>query len=1812
MVAVLILCILTFGMNDVWSFHRTGASENLTDVDGRQLTEAAKLLSNFPAHERKDNIITELHNEPENSLSSITKLLLENPGVIPGGAIDLETNNVKSMIQPHIHSHAENRSENHRAYVINSPAQITVSSIKTGLESNAIDNTLDFNNYNNVVNKQTNDLHTLKTDSVSNKIEDNSFHLESNQQRQMVRNREIHEHFTPHEHNTPHEHYYPLTAKNQNSNLIRDVIINRPQQPYMQTRQWTTQSSAALFVTPEAELTGEQVGMTKTPVNNNLMSTNAPFSLGNEHNTIQNRFDENIFLQNERHSTAIPLNTIKTLTQHNSVTHLPSKVNSVSKRQKINQNQQREISFQVSEKEPGHSSMITPVHTNTIERVARGTTVKPRNRKITSLHENSREKSKPSIKVKASNSKPLSELNHNRVKNESNIMEHSQKALQSKRIKTTRKQFADIVKGHNKMKNDLRKQNRLWEIKRTNNSTIHPLSTRKKGGNSKLKFPTNIEIKKRKNGKSKNEIVLVINRRTSNVPTVHQNRQFDKKTTKKVVINRRSHNNSKSNSGDSTQMRAHAASKRHNNSKILSSDSKRHNNSKIPSSDSKRHNNSKIPLSDSKRHNNSNVISSDSKRHNNSKVSSLDYKRSNNLKVSSSDSKRHNNSKISSSDSKRHNNSKVSSSDSKRHNNSKVSSSDSKRHNNSKVSSSDSKRHNNSNVSSSDYKRHNNSKVSSSDSKRPSNSKVSSLESKRHNNSKVSSLDYKRSNNSKVSSSDSKRHNNSKVSLSDSKRPSNSKVSSSDSKRHNNSKVSLSDSKRPSNSKVSSSDFKRHNHSKVRSLDYERSNNSKISSPDSKRHNNSKIPSSDSTRHNNSKVSSSDSKRPSNSKVSSSDFKSHNHSEVSSLDYERSSNSKISSSDSKRHNNSKIPSSDSKRQKHSKISSSDSKRHNHSKESSSDSTRHNNSKVDSSDSKRHNSSKVSSSDSKRHNNSKVSSSDFKRHDDSKVSSSDSKRHSNSKISSSDPKRHNSKVSSSDSKRHNSSKVSSSGHVNVTIAYKQSGDKPISTTKPPLISTTHAQKRLRAVINTEEKVGELQLVISTTQRPILNTTYAHTRKQEDMYKTRKKASQDKSNGLSTTTPTTKMPLFYTTNPQKRIQGEIDKDRISKIITREKAYGLSTTIPTIQTPLLDTKYLPKQKQEELHNHRKPQIDTGKNEMLITTVSTDWNGQIPIKTTQAYAKTGKDLYYYMLSKNTVFEGTVSPDIKQSEPDLPTVFIKDGITAKPEMSTGNTPDKDRETNDTVNSLITGIPISIGKLLHTTSHDPSQFVLNNPFPPNNELRTTEPHTPTLTLTDARVYYDKKDGHDGLPELVPAQVDPLKNENNSGNVYNGNDTDATLSIAENKTAAILDHTLDHHVTPDNHVHPGNHDHNVNEIPRDWDLVLNSNYTPPSFEKAAIDFKVAASDQNDPWDRWFGSLSQNATYPLHEQLPLENNVDMPTNTTQDQVIIKNITKSDNNVAYEQNLNATSQIIQDTKPIYPELSENFTFSPGFDSATGMPTADLNHIAEDRYTTDSNYVDIQTTTPDILSGFNHLDYHNVIDKSEVVMGNNARNVSKIKMPTSKSSQNLIARWNALVKQFRQRNLNTNSQLVNFLKKTSNDKTPMNKHKLPVKKRPKITKDLKPTVEWLGINNDKLSKNMKIVPVTSSHVISHQSHDHSSHDHSHHNLGQKGHATTDTKCNKDQSYKLALDVLQTILMNMDKIKPPPVRKAPKRRYLLIPLGPETTRDSRHGVADNYIDQKANYEQMEHDTHYQGHGSVPYRVRPRNPTVHMSMHSSF
>jgi hypothetical protein len=51
----------------------------------------------------------------------------------------------------------------------------------------------------------------------------------------------------------------------------------------------------------------------------------------------------------------------------------------------------------------------------------------------------------------------------------------------------------------------------------------------------------------------------------------------------------------------------------------------------------------------------------------------------------------------------------------------------------------------------------------------------------------------------------------------------------------------------------------------------------------------------------------------------------------------------------------------------------------------------------------------------------------------------------------------------------------------------------------------------------------------------------------------------------------------------------------------------------------------------------------------------------------------------------------------------------------------------------------------------------------------------------------------------------------------------------------------------NHVHPGNHDHNVNEIPRDWDLVLNSNYTPPSFEKAAIDFKVAASDQNDPWD-----------------------------------------------------------------------------------------------------------------------------------------------------------------------------------------------------------------------------------------------------------------------------------------------------------------------------------------------------------------------------
>jgi hypothetical protein len=1773
-------------MNDVWSFHRTGASENLTDVDGRQLTEAAKLLSNFPAHERKDNIITELHNEPENSLSSITKLLLENPGVIPGGAIDLETNNVKSMIQPHIHSHAENRSENHRAYVINSPAQITVSSIKTGLESNAIDNTFDFNNYNNVVNKQTNDLHTLKTDSVSNKIEDNSFHLESNQQRQMDRNGEIHEHFTPHEHNTPHEHYYPLTAKNQNSNLIRDVIINRPKQPYMQTKQWTTQSSAALFVTPEAELTGEQVGMTKTPVNNNLMSTNAPFSLGNEHNTIQNRFDENIFLQNERHSTAIPLNTIKTLTQHNSVTHLPSKVNSVSRRQKINQNQQREISFQVSEKEPGHSSMITPVHTNTVERVARGTTVKPRNRKITSLHENSREKSKPSIKVKASNSKPLSELNHNRVKNESNIMEHSQKALQSKRIKTTREKFADIVKGHNKIKNDLRKQNRLWEIKRTNNSTIHPLSTRKKGGNSKLKFPTNIEIKKRKNGKSKNEIALVINRRTSNVPTVHQNRQFDKKMTKKGVINRRSYNKSKSNSSESTQMRAHAASKRHNNSKIPSSDSKRPGNSKVNSSDFKRHNHSEVSSLDYERSNNSKITSSDSKRHNNSKISSSDSKRHNNSKVSSSDSKRHNNSKVSSSDSTRHNNSKVSSSDSKRHNNSNVSSSDSTRHNNSKVSSTDSKRHNNSKVSSSDYKRHNHSKVSSSDSKRPSNSKVSSLDSKRHNNSKVSSLDYKRSNKSRVSSSDSKRHNNSKVSSSDSKRHNNSKVSSSDSKRHNNSKVSSSDSKRPSNSKISSSDFKRHNHSEVRSLDYERSNNSKISSSDSKRQNNSKIPSSDSKRQNHSKVSSSDSKR-------------HNH-------------SKDSSSDSTRHNNSKIDSSDAKRHNSSKVSSSDSKRHNNSTVSSSDSKRHTNSKVSSSDSKRHNNSKVSSSDFKRHNNSKVSSSDSKRHNNSKISSSDSKRHNHSKISSSDPKRHNnSKVSSSDSKRHNSSKVSSSGHVNVTTAYKQYGDKPISATKPPLISTTHAQKRLRAVINTEEKVGELPLVISTTQRPILNTTYAHTRTQEDMYKTRKKASQDKSNGLSTTTPTTKMPLFYTTNPQKRIQGEIVKDRISKVITREKAYGLSTTIPTIQTPLLDTKYLPKQKQEELHNHQKSQMDTGKNEILITTVSPDWNGQIPIKTTQAYAKTGKDLYYYMLSKNTLFEGTVSPDIKQSEPDLSTVFIKDGITVKPEMSTGNTPDKGKETNDTVNSLITGIPISIGKLLHATSHDPSQFVLNNSFPPNNELRTTEPHTPTLTLTDARVDYDKKDGHDGLPELVPAQVEPLKIENNSGNVYYGNDTDATLSITEIKTVAILDHTHDHHVTPDNHVHPGYHDHNVNEIPRDWDLVLNSNYTPPSFEKATIDFKVAASDLNDPWDRWFGSLSQNATYPLHEQLPLENNVDMPTNTTQDQVIIENITKSDNNVAYEQNLNATSQIIQDTKPIYPELSENFTFSPGLDSATGMPTTDLNHIAEDRYTTDSNYLDIQTTTPDILSGFNHLDYHNVIDKSEVVMGNNARNVSKIKMPTSKSSQNLIARWNALVKQFRQRNLNTNSQLVNFLKKTSNDKTPMNKHKLPVKKRPKITKDLKPTVEWLGINNDKLSKNMKIVPVTSSHVISHQSHDHSTHDHSHHNLGQKGHATTDTKCNKDQSYKLALDVLQTILLNMDKIKPPPVRKAPKRRYLLIPLGPETTRDSRHEVADNYIDHKANYEQVEHNTHYQGHRSVPYRVRPRNPTVHMSMHSS-
>ncbi|VDI66326.1 Hypothetical predicted protein [Mytilus galloprovincialis] len=185
MVAVLIICILMFGWNEVWSFHDAVVTSNNKTSEDIHPPDTAKLLSNFPSHDRKDNIITELHSEPENTLSSITQLLLQNPGVIPGGAIDLETNAINNFIRPKDSLNTSNKTATTKGYVINSPRKTASPSVNSALSSNIVDEGIDLKqgNDNTLRKTQRSDgsVNHFRSDPSNNMIatERNDFYIDN-------------------------------------------------------------------------------------------------------------------------------------------------------------------------------------------------------------------------------------------------------------------------------------------------------------------------------------------------------------------------------------------------------------------------------------------------------------------------------------------------------------------------------------------------------------------------------------------------------------------------------------------------------------------------------------------------------------------------------------------------------------------------------------------------------------------------------------------------------------------------------------------------------------------------------------------------------------------------------------------------------------------------------------------------------------------------------------------------------------------------------------------------------------------------------------------------------------------------------------------------------------------------------------------------------------------------------------------------------------------------------------------------------------------------------------------------------------------------------------------------------------------------------------------------------------------------------------------------------------------------------------------------------------------------------------------------
>ncbi|CAG2232435.1 unnamed protein product [Mytilus edulis] len=333
------------------------------------------------------------------------------------------------------------------------------------------------------------------------------------------------------------------------------------------------------------------------------------------------------------------------------------------------------------------------------------------------------------------------------------------------------------------------------------------------------------------------------------------------------------------------------------------------------------------------------------------------------------------------------------------------------------------------------------------------------------------------------------------------------------------------------------------------------------------------------------------------------------------------------------------------------------------------------------------------------------------------------------------------------------------------------------------------------------------------------------------------------------------------------------------------------------------------------------------------------------------------------------------------------------------------------------------------------------------------------------------------------------------------------------------------------------------------------------------FFVDNTDQGNPWDRWLGSLPTNDKYPLQIEPKFENKTE---------IVIP---------------------VQNTTVIHNKRESNLTFTSNTPDFTSSP--EMHSDVSNKY---------ETTTEENIDTFNNLDYHSFVGKSEVVADKQSTNVSKISDSTSKSQENLLTKWNALLQQFRKDNARKKSKLVQLLQNKSKSKNLKERHDVRFQKKPTSkSKYVKPTVEWLGIYKDLIKEQENVIPV-SNKQLHHSSHS-SLHDGNVHS--QFVEEQLKTSCKEDQSYKLALNVLQTILMNMNNIKPPVPKKAHKRRYLLIPLGPENPEPTQRWTENEYTKPRPNNLREERKI-YPSDGRIPYRIRPKNPSVHMSVHSSF